>query len=101
MKFELTKYGVKQDVRGAHVTLEFKGRTLLGEVIGRYRDVTTGGIMLKVKHFNGEMWPFDPSITAVDVLERTYKDDYAEAVSGINPKEAAKLNKALKHAWNQ
>lgn len=74
-KFELAKHGLKSDPRGAHVTMEWQGRTLLGEVTGLYRNETRRGMMqLKVKHFNGEQWPLDPHVLAVDVLVREYED---------------------------
>lgn len=72
-KFQLTKYGLKSDPRGAYVTMEWQGRTLLGEVTGIYRSETRGMMQLTVKYFNGESWPLDPHVLAVDVLIREYE----------------------------
>ena len=69
-KFEFTKFGIKHDPRGAHVTLSYRGRTLLGEVTSVRYDAPLGATLLKVCHFNGEAWPIEPSARLVDVLER-------------------------------
>jgi hypothetical protein len=55
---------------GAHVTYTglLVDHTLLGTVTGI--DYTTGVLRLKVQHFNGEPWPFDPLKGQVDVLKR-------------------------------
>ena len=74
-KFELTKYGLKSDPRHAHVIMEWQGRTLLGEVTGLYRSEARGMTQLTVKHFNGESWPIDPHVLAVDVLVREYSSE--------------------------
>lgn len=58
---------------GAHVTMKYEGRRLLGEVID-YRLTEVEGERLRlltVRHFNGEPWPVKPYFLAVDVLERT------------------------------
>lgn len=69
-KFQFTKFGLKHDPRGAHVTLALHGRELLGEVIDAAYDSVCGCIRLTVRHFNGELWPVQPSAMAVDVLVR-------------------------------
>lgn len=69
-KFQFTKFGIKGDPRGAHVTLSYSGQTLLGEVIGAYYREVTGSFLLNVRHLNGEMWPLDPSALDVNVLVR-------------------------------
>ena len=69
MRFEYGRFGLKQDPRGAHVTLTYEGRKLLGTVVGFYRDV---GARLKVRFMCGDPWPINPVASAVDVLERTY-----------------------------
>ena len=71
MKFPHNKYGIKHDPKGAHVTLEWKGRTLLGEVKSFAYDEVCGCIRLTVTHFNGDPWPIKPTSYAVDVLDRT------------------------------
>ena len=68
--FAYGKFGLKVDPMGAHVTLTYAGRTLLGEVTGVDRDEVCGVLRLTVKHFNGEPWPIQPSALAVDVLVR-------------------------------
>jgi len=70
MKFSYTKFGLKHDPRGAQVTLEHQGRTMIGDVVGCYRDDFRGATFLKVRHFNGEMWPIEPCAITVEVLER-------------------------------
>lgn len=56
---------------GAQITMEYDGRTLLGDVRGAYH--TSDGEHLSVKYFNGEYWPVDPKASDVCVLERTYE----------------------------
>lgn len=70
MKFAHTKFGLKHDPRGAHVTMEYQGRTLIGEVTGAHRNDVRGCILLSVRHFNGEPWPMEPGSYSVSVLER-------------------------------
>jgi len=67
-KFAYSKFGLKANPRRAHVTLDWQGRTLLGEVTDCYRDETRGSIHLRVRHFNGEPWPIKPTALAVNVL---------------------------------
>ena len=70
-KFSFNKFGMKHDPRGAHVTLNWQGRSLIGEVIGVAYDAVCGCFRLTVRHFNGELWPVQPSALAVNVLERS------------------------------
>lgn len=72
MKLQASKFGLTQDPRGGHCTLEYQGRTLIGEVTGVYRN-NHGYTLLTVKHFNGEPWPLDPSAMVVEMLEREYE----------------------------
>lgn len=67
-KFQFTKFWLKHDPRGVHVTLSYHGRDLVGEVAGAEYDGVCGCIRLDVRHFNGETWPVRPSAWAVDVL---------------------------------
>lgn len=69
-KFHFTKFGLKHDPRGAHVTLSHLGCKLLGEVVDATYDAVCGCVRLTVKSFNGEAWPIQPSARAVDVLVR-------------------------------
>lgn len=72
-KFQMTKFGLKHNPCGAQVVLQHEGRTLLGDVTGCYLDKvrdTTSVPRLKVSFFNGEPWPIDPHVLAVDVLIR-------------------------------
>ena len=61
---------LRVDPTGAQVVMRWQGRTLLGDVTGAYRDDVRGMTHLKVRHFNGEPWPVDPHVLAVEVLER-------------------------------
>ena len=70
-KFPFTKFGIKVDPRGAQVSFEYQGRTLLGDVVGCYRDEVRGATHLQVRHFNGDAWPVEPLARLVDVLVRT------------------------------
>jgi hypothetical protein len=64
------------DLRGAHVRMPWKGRVLLGEVVDQYfQDFTPTGWHFKVRHFNGEPWPIDPTPAVVEVLLRRTGDD--------------------------
>jgi hypothetical protein len=72
MKIPTTKHGLAADVRGAHVTMRYRGRTLLGTVVDADRDPATNSIRLMIRHFNGEPWPLRPAASAVELLERTY-----------------------------
>jgi hypothetical protein len=69
-KFQFNKFGMKSNPVGAQVMLEWKGRTLLGDVLAVGYDSVCGCFRLSVRHFNGEMWPVQPSALAVDVLVR-------------------------------
>lgn len=73
MKLQLGKYGLRQDPRGGHCTMLWQGRMLIGEVTDVYRSDARGMLHLKVKHFNGEQWPIDPHVLAVNMLEREYE----------------------------
>jgi hypothetical protein len=82
MKFPTTKFGLKDDPRGAQIKLELDGRTYLGDVRGSHYDETLGVVVLHVTFFNGEPWPFRPAAGAVDVLER---EEQACARCGLPP----------------
>lgn len=71
MKAEFTKFGPKHDYRGAHVVLEYRGRTLLGEIKEVTRDEVTGCVRARVRHFNGEEWPIHAPLRSLEILERT------------------------------
>lgn len=67
-KFEMSKYGPKEDPRHHHVKLVLGERTLLGTVKGIEYNYTRGCFVLDVFHFNGEPWPIRPTITSVSVI---------------------------------
>jgi len=69
-KLQFGKFGLKEDPRNAQVVLNQNGRIFLGDVMSLYRDEVCGVMRLKVRHFCGDMWPFDPAASAVDVLVR-------------------------------
>ena len=71
MKAEFSKYGPKQDYRGAHVTLDYAGRTLLGTIMDvRYRETGCTGFYADVRFFCGDPWPITPRLLALNILER-------------------------------
>ena len=70
MKFPMNKFGLRVNPVGAQVVLQYRGYTLLGDVIGLCRDDVCGVVRLRVRHFNGDMWPIEPTALAVDVLTR-------------------------------
>ena len=73
MKAQFTRWGLAKDYRGAQCTLQWNGRTLIGDIVDiTYNDVRSIYIA-KVKYFNGEPWPIDPALSALEILERTYE----------------------------
>lgn len=68
MRAQIGKHGMKHDYRGAHCTLEHDGRVLLGTII----DICPDEYLCQVRHFNGEMWPINPSLGRLEILERSY-----------------------------
>lgn len=74
MKAEFTKYGPKQDYRGAHVVLEYLGQTLIGQIKDVTRDEVTGCVRAHVRHLCGDEWPIIPALRALEILERTYEE---------------------------
>lgn len=75
-KFRIGKHGLEENPVGAHVCYtNLDGSQMLGEVMGgHYRESPVAGVVLEVKHFNGEPWPFQPFARLVTVLEREYED---------------------------
>jgi hypothetical protein len=67
-RIKLGRYGLLENPIGLQVALPFKGRTLLGDVVSVEIDEHRGMTFLQVRHFNGEMWPINPAIGAVEVL---------------------------------
>ena len=63
-------YPPKFDPKGCHVSMQWKGRTLLGEVVERRYDEFCGCVRLTVRHFCGDLWPIEPTLLAVDFLPR-------------------------------
>ena len=69
------RYGMNLII-GAHVTMPWKGSTLLGKIIGQGivpLPDGTRGVRLTVRHLNGEPWPIEPLATLITLLERTYE----------------------------
>jgi hypothetical protein len=58
---------------GAQVVMNWQGRELLGDVVDVREE--RGYWKLTVRHFNGELWPVEPVLSAVRVLERTYDQE--------------------------
>lgn len=71
-KFTFGKFGIQENPIGTQVTLDYNGRTLLGDVKGCYRSEILGCTKLIVHHFNGNPWPINPSAAVVEVLEREW-----------------------------
>ena len=85
MRVEIGRHGPRHDYRGAQVALRVGERVLIGDVRDcYYQEHGSAGFRFKVRHFNGEPWPFDPSVLAVEVLERSYcsPDDASWDLSG-------------------
>ena len=59
------------DYTGAHVTLLHDGRQLLGTIVY----VCPDEHLCEVRHFNGEIWPLNPSLTRLEILERTHESE--------------------------
>ena len=74
LRFRLGKYGPPHNPVGAQVSLDYCGRTLLGDVTGVYRNEVTGSVVLRVAHFDGSPWSLDPIITVVEVLNREWPE---------------------------
>lgn len=68
---EFIKYRPKYDYTGAHVSLKHGERDLLGTII----HVCPDEFLCQVQHFNGEMWPINPSLARLNILERTYQQE--------------------------
>ncbi len=75
MKAEIGKHGPKHDYRHAHVTLQYRDRVLLGEIINVRRDEVLGAVVADVRHMCGDMWPITPRLAALEILERTYETE--------------------------
>lgn len=73
MKAEFGKFGPKYNYKGAHCTLEWKGQHLLGEITRVYRNEVLGCCLCEVRHMNGEPWPLNPGLGALNILERTFE----------------------------
>ena len=75
MKAEFTKFGVKHDYRGAHVSLEIGGRLYLGTITHVFYRELPQAWVCRVSHFNGEEWDFRPVLSSLEILERTYEKE--------------------------
>ena len=71
MRAEFNRSGPKHDYTGAHVSLKHGDRDLLGTIVY----ICPDEFLCQVKHFNGEMWPFNPSLSRLEILERTYTEE--------------------------
>jgi len=70
MRAVFTRFGPRFDYRGAHVTLTWNGRMLLGEIVGIFREEYPSSVKASVRHFNGEAWPMVPALSALEILDR-------------------------------
>ena len=73
MKAEFGRSGPKHDYTGAHVALNHNGGVLLGTITY----ICPDEFLCHVRHFNGEMWPINPSLSRLEILERTYEQEEA------------------------
>lgn len=73
---KFSRFGLAERPVGLQVKLTIGERTYLGDVTGFYlSEGYSPAVMLKVKHFNGEPWPFDPAASAVRVLDRSWPEE--------------------------
>lgn len=70
MRVEFSRFGPKYDYRGAHVTIEWQGRTLLGEIKAIWRNEQRGIVLCRIQHFCGDWWPVEPALSALNILDR-------------------------------
>ena len=67
-RLKFNRHGLAENPLRLHCTMKWKGRDLLGEIIGyRYNEVT-GYTHLIVRHFNGELWPIQPTALTVEII---------------------------------
>ena len=66
-RIRITRWGIEDPV-GLIVKMPWEQRTLLGKVTDTYRSETRGMWHLRVRHFNGEMWPLEPTVSAVEIV---------------------------------
>jgi hypothetical protein len=71
MKAQFVKHRPKYNYVGAHVVLKHGDRDLLGTIVYICPDEH----LCQVRHFNGEMWPINPSLSRLEILERTYEGE--------------------------
>lgn len=60
---------MKEDPRNLHCTITWRGRELLGEIIGFHFSQVRGITLLTVRHFCGDLWPIEPAASAVIILQ--------------------------------
>jgi len=70
-RFEIGKYGLKENPIGHHITWQIRDREFLAVVVGVRRCETRGATLLQTRFLNGDSGP-EVSITAVMVLEREF-----------------------------
>lgn len=66
---KISKGRIAEPILHRHVSMTWKGRELLGEVIGLVYSHSRGYINLDVRHFNGELWPLSPAVSAVKLID--------------------------------
>lgn len=67
-QFKLHKGRLAEPALHTHVTMTWKGRELLGEVISVDYCHGRGIIELTIRFMNGELWPLKPSLLSVRKL---------------------------------
>jgi hypothetical protein len=53
------------------VTLKHGGRDLLGTIVY----ICPDEFLCQVRHFCGDMWPINPALSRLEILERTYETE--------------------------
>ena len=56
---------------GAHATLEYGDRVLLGTIVNVRRDDVLGVVVADMLHFCGDPWPVTPRLQALNILDRS------------------------------
>ena len=67
-RIRMNQFGLLENPVGLKVKLVIRGRTYLGDVRDVKYDEHRGMRSLVVHHFNGEKWPIEPAIMAVEVI---------------------------------
>lgn len=67
-RLQFNKFGLAENPIGLKVSMPWKNRTLLGDVVGCVYNDVRGVFVLTVRHFCGDDWPVSPVASAVEVI---------------------------------